>query len=532
MYCSTQRYTFCSKLCVFLLMCSPIVIFFQSVQVRASQRSCQNIQFSESVPLCPEGRTNILDERYPVVAAVVSDAKSDGDFAVKYVVDFVQKVLQSSPDSPPKILMPVTESTFDEVVANINRVQKDKVIRAKWLAALKRVNSDMIRWQQDYFEAFSDSQGKITVKQFDKYDRVLPSAVSKLVAASGICEVTQGDHLTSRSDEVSGMYGGNLEPLPSGLCAFGDDHFLHENHWKAYAKQICDGDESRILKVPTYWLAVGHSDEILKTIPDAAKSEPCNYSFAISSPDKALELLKANPEDRFIDKPKSALSEYANYNDFWVLNEICKAYLERKKIEYKYPSAEQPPAQLESAMPISRDIASQQTSALSPRPSPSPLQHLCQNLKNKDIYELFANSREYKDYTQLVQKEMNGLKANLTAKMKAKSPECGVDFIDVPQLFVFDGAKIVKPDRHDSSTWRLPKEFGRSVLPNPTNSFAINNTLIAPDPYNKSFRKYLTEEYAKRGQKAEYIDTFDYTHIQGGNVHCASHEIRGCRPRL
>lgn len=52
-----------------------------------------------------------------------------------------------------------------------------------------------------------------------------------------------------------------------------------------------------------------------------------------------------------------------------------------------------------------------------------------------------------------------------------------------------------------------------------------SDTLIAPDPSNDVFQKYMEEEYKKRGLKAEFVDIFDYAHRGEGNLHCSTYIV-------
>ena len=91
---------------------------------------------------------------------------------------------------------------------------------------------------------------------------------------------------------------------------------------------------------------------------------------------------------------------------------------------------------------------------------------------------------------------------------------------------LFFGGQIVQ----GKNGMELPNAMGLSILPNPTNAISVNDTIITPDPSNAAFKKYLEEEYRKRGLNPEFVDTWDYAHQGSGNLHCATNTNHICRP--
>jgi len=150
----------------------------------------------------------------------------------------------------------------------------------------------------------------------------------------------------------------------------------------------------------------------------------------------------------------------------------------------------------------------------------------CSKLDNSDISDLFRNNRELSEYNKLIQIEMDNVRNEIRKKIKDKAPNCEPDFIEVPNLFIGG-----RPFINDDGALELPMKMADSVLPNPTNSISVNDTVISPDPSNAAFRNYLTKEYEKRGLKHEVVDTFDYAHIGDGNLHCATNTFHICKPR-
>ncbi len=104
---------------------------------------------------------------------------------------------------------------------------------------------------------------------------------------------------------------------------------------------------------------------------------------------------------------------------------------------------------------------------------------------------------------QLVQEKMTGLKNEISQKLKTKLPKCEIDFIEAPDIF-FGGLPVEKK----MGKFELPNKMGLSILPNPTNAISVNDTVISPDPSNGIFKKYLEEQYTKRGLASDLQKSF------------------------
>ena len=143
------------------------------------------------------------------------------------------------------------------------------------------------------------STGKVVLREVENYKRH-GTAFSDLSKAIAGCGFEVGPALETQRI-VSGNGGGNIETLPFGICLLGDDHFKNHLDWRAYATQICQPGLSNSVKVPTYWLTVGHTDEILKVVRNKSKPAPCDFSIAIASPRVAMELLATHKSDKFFE---------------------------------------------------------------------------------------------------------------------------------------------------------------------------------------------------------------------------------------
>lgn len=70
---------------------------------------------------------------------------------------------------------------------------------------------------------------------------------------------------------------------------------------------------------------------------------------------------------------------------------------------------------------------------------------------------------------------------------------------------------------------------GGSLNPNPTNLQIVGQTAIYPEQFNPAVAKEIESSLKALGLKPLPINSFK-EHVNGGNIHCLSNEIRLCRP--
>jgi hypothetical protein len=312
----------------------------------------------------------------------------------------------------------------------------------------------------------------------------------------------------------SGSFGGNILTLPGGICVLGKADFKDDKAWSGYADQFCAKDPARRIQAPTSWLSVGHTDEVLKVIPNFNQKQPCDFSLVVASPKKAMKLLRENPNALFFDKIQ--LSFQYKW-DFSGIKALCTSYHKHRELLAGRKWVEDTTSDW--------DTVAQKMDAILKS---------CQTITNGEVIKIMESDLYLKDYNDLVQKNMDAFKLELETKLKGKLPSCKIDFIDVPDLFAGAvlspyGSLDWHPIHSDKGDW-LPDGTGFSILPNPTNSVSVNKTIISPEPYNSLFKAYITKEYGLRGLKPEYVDTLQ-THRAMGNLHCISHAIPICRPK-
>ncbi len=502
----------------------------------------QWIKERENMPACPRpGMPSIIPETYPVSAVVVSTR--GGTVGKEFTQSFVEQVIRSSKaDSMPLILlMGVPETQTEEIKMHINKLNISQALKDKAVAALRPIpHVPQFTWQQDYFESFVDpNTGQAVIRNVEGYDNNMSiesfqESTSSIVNTLKNCGVQSASPLKTAPRMRNGHGGGNIEGLPGGFCLLGDDDF-QGNQWEAYANQFCGTNPDNKIKVPTYWLEVGHTDEIMKPIRNLnPKPGQCNFSIALSSPRKATELLRSNPDEPFTSMPMegTVMNMCIKANEL-KLNKSRErrrrspqrgegiSQLFYKLYRWMIPYAYAPVDPLwEHFVVLERERRERREEREKAR------REACQNtiLKNSDVLMLLQNDTDYKKYNDVVQKEMDTLRITLRNNIKNRLG-CTPDFIQTPDLF--SGEITESPDGEIT----LDRKTGLSILPNSNNAVSINDHLIIPTPGgNTAFQEYMKNEYNKRKITARFVDTTEYSHSLMGNLHCVSHTIHTCRP--
>jgi hypothetical protein len=520
-----------------LLTKSLAIILLQLGMAQAMAETCApglNLS-NENFPECPKSNyLSLVPENYPLGAVVVSDTGMMGRDP-EFTVDLVTKILAGAGKDTPLILLPVEPSTVEKIRDKIDSMQVSAETKEKWKASLRAVQTPSFLWQQDYMQAFVNPQtGKVVLREIDGYTeqdkfKAALGAVDKIAAVTKDCGVEKGDELTNKII-FSGVMGGNIETLPGGVCLLGTDGFpKNSGEFQMYFNQLCP-DPSAKIGVPTSWLTVGHTDEVLKVIRNKQRSAPCDFSIAVASPRLALDLLAKKPGDKFFNfrtrdsnQRKSLVSERIESSA--ALSKLCRSFYKLNSVRREIPSIQRKPIKGVSFFNIFEITAAFAGLPQMNAEYGQPLDATCAGMTNGQALRALREDAELWDYNLLVQKEMDKLKASVSWQMKQKFPNCEPDLLDVPDLFA--GGSVVRKRQ----SMELPRGSGDSLLPNPTNALSANETLISPEPGNDVFRSYLEEQYTARGLKAEFVDTFDYAHIGSGNLHCSTNTIHLCRPR-
>lgn len=490
------------------------------------------------LPLCPEGAgTNLLPETYPVGVFVISDRgySYDPDFTVAVV----EKVLKATGENNPLILLPVQEETVVKIKSRIDALEISKEQKEKWKASLRPVSGTRWTWQQDYMQPYLNYQtGQIVIREVAEYNSTIGYGTGKVDAqkvfdAGKDCGIAMGQKIFSSNRRASGTFGGNIEALPGGVCLLGRDSFINDAAYDEYVKNACGESAQHHIKVPTSWLKVGHTDEIMKVVRNKNRPAPCDFSVVLASPQKGLDLLRKNPASLFFNFPSNSYElptklARRRLNEDITSSTVCRKYLDMKR---KKQNRQNNPIRSTNGVSKVFDFIKMLypdafAGATVVDYGDESLHLECFTMTNGEAYNLFTKNDDFREYNELVQEKIDELKSNIKNKLKERLPQCNVDFIEAPDLFY--GGPVVENEKGKKE---LPNNKGLSLLPNPTNAITINDTVISPDPSNIIFKRYLEEEYRKRGLYAEFVDTFDYAHKGEGNLHCTTNTMHICRPR-
>jgi hypothetical protein len=505
-----------------------------------------------------------VPETYPIGAVVVSDSgyRSSGNRFERggresgFTADVVIRVLLGAGENIPVIILPVTDETMTVINSRIDALNIPQTAKDRYKQSLRQVplptNSGYI-WQQDYMQGFVDpASGQPMIRRAFGYEagHGLRRELFTPELASGFseCGIMRGPDLIAEGEFRAGNMGGNIEALPGGICVLGNDHFEPHSQWQTYMDRVCrDPSPSARIEAPTDWLKVGHTDEILKTVRNKNKQAPCDFSVVLASPRKAIELLQQNPNEPFLDftggrggtPTELAQRRVLAYDG---LSQLCfqinsppeTESTPRRGVPAPSPSPAPAPGNV-------MNIREQQNSngsvlnyglqvllfgQIAYAEVPVDTENFCAGMTNGQVAAVLAGDNDLGRYNRLVQQQMDNLREEIRNKIQQRIPNCQPDFIEAPDAF-FGGAPVRKAD----GTYELPKGQALSILPNPTNAISINDTIISPEPGNRAFKNYLSEQYSRRGLSPQYVDTFDTTHQGMGNLHCSTNTVHLCSPR-
>jgi hypothetical protein len=319
---------------VFRLLFAAVLVFVSSgafAKKSAPSNACKKLDpNSPEVPLCPENGI-LLNETYPVAAALVSDAM--GGFG--FVRDFTVKMI-SGQNRAPMIVATVSENNCAKLKAFIRREQKranttipkdfspenqivcntTRDFFCNQRPKKERANCiNETNWQQDIGQpVFDASTGKPKFVMNDDYPYNSFGVTGALEKACGIewKKVKLGDR--------NGSSGGNIESIPPGYCVIGTDQ-LNTPGGSEFPKvraEFCDKG-AELVVAPTSWLAVGHTDEIMGTVATSG-APPCNFKLLVADPSLGLDLIREGKD------PVFDLNDKRNQNRFGTaeFKEICR----------------------------------------------------------------------------------------------------------------------------------------------------------------------------------------------------------------
>lgn len=521
------------------------LILFGLVGSGITSAKCPGWLQRPDVPACGQKTEHLLSDNYPALAHVVSDepAQSVGSaenrsVGTAFAKDFVIQTLRASGDRVPMFFLPVREATLLSIRDQIRSDGTlDEGTKEKWISSLVHVpNVTPFAWQQDYFEGFSDGQGRVKMRGIERYPHGMAAQTDRLFAAmNAACDKIQKAPqipIPPNTTNYDGLSGGNIEALPGGICMRGD------NQPETFTGAFCSPKDRVQLDVS--WLEVGHIDELVGVVKTPG-NHPCNFAITVSSPKKAIELLRneANADKPFLSAFHPSLSNPTGES---IHNRRAKRlcnllglqrYLgdptSKKKSKEELPPHHKPAIQKRHQSLLEWLFKPAWAQGKNGTPATvSP----CASLTNRDIAERLKDGSPLRVLNELAAEAMEKNKVKIRAKLSERLPQCPVRFIEVPDLFI--GDVPVEKDGADpslplSERFALVRGANRSLFPSPTNGVAVAGTQLIPHPQNPVFAEELRAELSKNGVASDFVDTFDYGHVGKGNLHCATHTLRYCR---
>ncbi len=533
----------------------------------------------------------LLDERYPTQTFVMSDqpfraSNSAGESPTRVSSELIAEVIASyqNLNSAPEIVVP----TFDQVRFHQIQTEVKAILASRGLdpaavdrrvnASVRRADAPAYTWQQDYFEAtFNRESGSPQLSPITGYGRGMEVAISPLAAALAQTGVSQGiniDRAANNQMSDTALSGGNIEAAPGGFCMVGN------NQQPEYYRQFCGDDPANVIQLDTSWLAVGHVDEIVKVAPaqyNDGRPAECNFTVMLASPDKALQLMRApgaSAAPLFVNQlsGQDAQDYYAQFNPGRIRGNpgdlehmLCQA---AEKLPSQGGSPLSPDGGngdarqsfwrriLEMSL-ISRAHAEDLVAAEEANRSVSELgpgeykNGQCKTadfarVSNGNFLEQYEADEDMQETNRLIQEAMNRNAALLRQKILSRLPQCTPFYASmewqVPDLFAVPKGSLVKSlDEKGNEVTTLqrnsleePGSYGTalSIFPNPTNGVVANNTMIFSKPHAGVFEADLRAESKRRGIRYAEIDSYEYSHLGQGNLHCSSHSFLSCTTSL
>lgn len=528
-----------------------------------------SFNYSSSAKPCPTSGTTLLDDTYPVASYVISVApQRNSPTAMKVPADFVLSTLRAHNFSAnsPSVIIPSTPESYNALRAELSqRIAAsngaipasvlDKVVPAEPSGR----SGQNWTWQQDYFESFFDpATGRPVVRQVESYSRASSTATQNLASSGAGCGITNGPQIASVTRPASepltkdqpgttpdsrgntysfdsGEMGGNIEGLPGGLCLVGD------NIGSVFSSQFC-GSPANVVQIDVSWLNVGHVDEVVKVIPTNRPGVPaeCNFSLMFASPKKARELLrdpaKANHPAFSGDFLRDSatpeqLREFRESRAHLADGELCRMmdYIRTiRNPQQNSPGKGGKKGSGSQAFYFIKELLIPTAHAGNARITPAQ-SSACEvdTITNSEFLAALEQPK-YKEFNDAVDRVMEENKRKIMAKILERLPQCRPYLVPVEAPNLFFGTL---QENSDGTKKLVRGSAADAFMPNPTNSVVANRNIIFSDPQNPLFRDYLSSQLRPLGMTSSFIDTWDYSHVGNGNLHCSSHSIPYCAPR-
>ncbi len=477
-----------------------------------------------------EGRKSFhLNENFPAKVVVISTS----DYKYEDIRQMIFAILKNN-DGDVKVVSIDSGNNFFRLREEIKNLDLPDGKKEKYLRAFIFVLGTA-RWSQDFFESFYDGflrkpflrmvegykYGDPQVGRYEGYYKTQEMISQILRNEAGVTVREAINHYSPVKSAKSGHRGGNIESTNEGHCLIGSSD-LNADEWSEVAALSCS-DPSYAIRIPTEWLPATHVDELLKPLPPIPQKTSCQARFFLASAEKAIEILNKYPEKLFLTSELDVNDAKSRINKT-SLSHLCAAIQKKSNPNLNLPShtvvsdfsfdAIIPPSGYQSfQMP---SIADEQM---------AKMYDPCIRLRNGQVAELLTSDVHFRDSVELAATKERETKQAVRDAYAKTRPDCQVDFVELPALFVSSQGRFYSADRAVS----VVQNFASALLPNPVNSLQIHKDLFVPDPLNADFKSYVEDQVKQAGLNPIFLDTFNLHADTGGNIHCSSQTVRACQ---
>ncbi len=503
---------------------------------------------NNSIPLCPE-KGRILNETFPVSMAFVSTNQGGQNFVNSFAREILTAGNSSSPTSPefkyPTIFLSGSENECAALKKYLHSIVGEKKAEKIVVCSTEKTSYN---WQQDVMQGHFDPQtGQPVLDINADYESSEGAPVgenfheqfSKTVP--GICPKVKVNkvNLWKRS-HFNAASGGNFAGIPPHFCVVGRGDAHIKKEFNQLTRDICGNAE--VIEAPTSFLALGHTDEIMKTIP-SGDPYPCHFKLLVADQSLAEEELSSyggklfdeNNKDhnKFLENSSSAQhtcsqarelrkqeTEEDETRSTSFLNDLLKGILTinaahgELPLDYEFQS-QRGPASSSGGIQIATLSICDELNLTGPE--------CCEGVTGREFIEGFHVDN--KKFSKIVDKQLDDFAENLKKKIGRRCPD---SIIRVPTLFYTSNPAYMDGVSDDDTDIKFAR--GHAVFPNMTNGVAIGSKLIFPDQVVTPYNNYLNKITAKTSLDHSKINTL-FAHKKWGNLHCSTNLVRYCRPR-
>ena len=466
-----------------------------------------------SVPLCPEKGT-MLNETFPVSMAFVSVEEESPEFIKK----FSQEILTAGNGKKhPTIFL----SGPKKECLGLRKHLEEKGVVGKGEAKGVVVCSEKTKltWQQDFMQGhFNPSTGHPVVKINENYDYGKGKHQFKNLGPiiSQTCSGVQVEPVRLIKNRDGSSFG-NFEGIPPHFCVVGSSDF-NKAEFNKMSKKVCGNAD--IIKAPTSFLKVGHTDEIMKTVP-SKEPPPCNFRVLIADQSLGMELLEKSKGPLFDTHTNPVVSDYLKKFDF--AEKICLEAISLRQKSRDYPEETKSTSFLNNFIKKIFSV----NKAYGGLGVVNDL-HPCEGVTGKEFVSGLRAYRDNGEFSRIIDKKLDLFAGRVKARIKNKFPQClSPDFpvIRVPTLY-YSPWSLSDAESDEEK----PENIGGSVFPSLTNGLAIGSKLIFSNQIVAPYNNFLKKIASKVSLSHSTINT-NFAHKRHGNLHCASNLIRYCKPR-